>query len=101
MLVTDFWIIGSFHLVGAMVYFPTTIVLLVFRIIIHLKKNFYIGRIQFALRTLSNIFILTIFCIMYVYYLGESKITLTFETANYLGLVSTILIFLYMLCYIV
>lgn len=38
---------------------------------------------------------------MYVYYLGENNITLGFDTANYLGLVSTILIFLYMLCYII
>lgn len=38
---------------------------------------------------------------MYVYYLGERNITLGFDTANYLGLVSTILIFLYMLCYII
>lgn len=100
-LVSDFWIIGTLHLIGPMIYFTTSILLLIIRTVIHLKPGYYIGKIQFALRTFTNIFLLAIFCIMFVFYLGEKQIYIGFEAANILGLVTTVLIFTYLLFHII
>lgn len=67
----------------------------------HLKRDFYVGRIQFALRTLSNILLIAIYCLMFVFYLGEDKIHLEIHIAEILGIVSTSFILGYLLLYIV
>ena len=69
-LATDFWLVGSFHLVGPMIYFISSLSFLALRVILHIKRNFYIGKIQFALRTFSNIFLLAIYGILFAFYLG-------------------------------
>ena len=101
MLATDFWIIGSLHLVSPMIYFVSCILFLAIRIVIHIKRDYYIGRIQFGLRTSSNIFVLAIYCIMFVFYLGENQIHIGFAVADLLGLVTTALIFAYLLFHII
>lgn len=51
-LATDFWLIGSFHLVSTFVYFVVSILLLFIRLCIHIKPVLYLGKIQFGLRVL-------------------------------------------------
>jgi hypothetical protein len=84
-----------------MVYFISSILLLTIKTILHIRPGYFIGKIQFALRTFSNIFLLTIFCLMFVFYLGENKIYIGFATADILGLVTTVLIFAYILFHII
>lgn len=100
-LATDFWLVSSFHLVGSMIYFIMSIILLVIRSLIHLKRDFYIGRIQFALRTFSNLFLLLIYCLMFVFYLGERTIYISIPTAELLGICTTVMIFLYIFFHII
>ncbi len=69
-LVTDFWMVASIHLVGPMIYFSISILMLFIRFLMHLKRDFYIGRIQFSIRTFSNIFLIAIYSLMFVFYLG-------------------------------
>lgn len=100
-LACDFWLVGAFHLVSPMIYFVTSILFLAIRLVLHIRPSFYIGKVQFALRTLENIFLLAIFGIMFAFYLGEAKIKLTFDVVNILGLVATALILAYLLLHIV
>jgi hypothetical protein len=84
-----------------MIYFVTSILFLVIRVLIHLKRDYYIGKIHFTLRTFSNLFLLAIFCVMFVFYLGEKQIYIGFEIADKLGIVVTTFIFAYLLFHIV
>lgn len=47
----------------------------------HLKRDFYVGRIQFAVRTLANMFLIAIFSLMYVFYLAEKQIYIPISVA--------------------
>jgi hypothetical protein len=75
-LATDFWIVGALNLIGPMPYFASSLLLLSIKVLIHLRPSFYIGKIQFAIRTLSNLLFLSIFCTMLVLYLTELQISL-------------------------
>lgn len=75
--------------------------LLTTRLIMHLRRDFYVGRIQFAIRTFSNLFLLSIFCLMFVYYLGEKIIYIDLETAQKMGISTTALILAYIFFHIV
>ena len=69
-IITDLWLAGSLPLIGPMPYFCSSLLLLALRTIMHLRPNFYRGKIQFALRTLENVILIAVYAIMLAFYLG-------------------------------
>ena len=73
-----------------------SLIFLLLRLLTQLKPNLFIGKIQFGLRILENTMLLVTFTLMFVFYLGEAQIYLTFDESDKLGLAAFICIFLYM-----